>query len=167
MEEAQQGIDVLVADRVEEETRRGEEHEEILAAGRGAVKAFAGDAAQNWLLLKDGDHVIGLFQWMFEENILTFNPGWDQNATAPARPSHSIESSSCPAAARRGHVALIQNQRASASSSDFDDASVHAMQPSGRTSIDAPSFVRAWCTLCGSDRSEGEMKRPPPLSISV
>ncbi|AUX41572.1 uncharacterized protein SOCE26_029930 [Sorangium cellulosum] len=43
-------------------------------------KAFAGDAAQNWLLLKDGDHVIGLFQGMFEKNILTFNPGWDQNA---------------------------------------------------------------------------------------
>jgi len=43
-------------------------------------KAFAGDAAQNWLILKNGDHVIGLFQGMFERNILTFNPGWDQNA---------------------------------------------------------------------------------------
>ena len=41
---------------------------------------FAGDAAQNWLILKNGDHVIGLFQGMFERNILTFNPGWDQNA---------------------------------------------------------------------------------------
>ena len=41
---------------------------------------FAGDAAQNWLILKNGDHVIGLFQGMFEKNILTFNPGWDQNA---------------------------------------------------------------------------------------
>ena len=41
---------------------------------------FAGNAAQNWLILKNGDHVIGLFQGMFEKNILTFNPGWDQNA---------------------------------------------------------------------------------------
>src|SRR3954452_16766128 len=41
---------------------------------------FAGNAAQNWLILKNGDHVIGLFQGMFEKNMLTFNPGWDQNA---------------------------------------------------------------------------------------
>jgi catechol 2,3-dioxygenase-like lactoylglutathione lyase family enzyme len=41
---------------------------------------FGGDAAQNWLILKNGDHVIGLFQGLFEKNILTFNPGWDQNA---------------------------------------------------------------------------------------
>jgi lactoylglutathione lyase len=39
-----------------------------------------GDAAKNWLILKNGDHVIGLFQGMFEKNILTFNPGWDSNA---------------------------------------------------------------------------------------
>lgn len=41
---------------------------------------FAGDASRNWLILKNGDHVIGLFQGMFEKNILTFNPGWDSNA---------------------------------------------------------------------------------------
>ena len=41
---------------------------------------FAGDASQNWLILKNGDHVIGLFQGMFEKDILTFNPGWDQSA---------------------------------------------------------------------------------------
>jgi predicted enzyme related to lactoylglutathione lyase len=41
---------------------------------------FAGDASQNWLILKNGDHVIGLFQGMFEKNMLTFNPGWDSNA---------------------------------------------------------------------------------------
>ena len=45
-------------------------------------KPFAGDAAQNWLILKNGSHVIGLFQGMFEKNILTFNPGWDQDAQA-------------------------------------------------------------------------------------
>jgi lactoylglutathione lyase len=41
---------------------------------------FGGNAAQNWLILKNEDHIIGLFQGMFEKNILTFNPGWDQNA---------------------------------------------------------------------------------------
>lgn len=41
---------------------------------------FGGNAAQNWLILKNGDHVIGLFQGMFDRNILTFNPGWDQDA---------------------------------------------------------------------------------------
>lgn len=43
-------------------------------------KEFGGDAAQNWLILKNGDHIIGLFQGMFEKNILTFNPGWDSDA---------------------------------------------------------------------------------------
>ena len=42
--------------------------------------AFAGNAQQNWLILKNGTTVIGLFQGMFEKNILTFNPGWDSNA---------------------------------------------------------------------------------------
>ena len=41
---------------------------------------FRGDQAQHWLIMKNGDHVIGLFQGMFEKNILTFNPGWDSNA---------------------------------------------------------------------------------------
>jgi lactoylglutathione lyase len=42
--------------------------------------AFVGNAAQNWLILKNGNTVIGLFQGMFEKNILTFNPGCDSNA---------------------------------------------------------------------------------------
>jgi catechol 2,3-dioxygenase-like lactoylglutathione lyase family enzyme len=41
---------------------------------------FGGDAEQNWLIMKNGEHVIGLFQGMFEKNILTFNPGWDSSA---------------------------------------------------------------------------------------
>ncbi len=46
---------------------------------------FAGDVAQNWIILKNGDVVVGLFQGMFDKNILTFNPGWDANAqTLPA-----------------------------------------------------------------------------------
>jgi predicted enzyme related to lactoylglutathione lyase len=41
---------------------------------------FHGDISQNWLIMKNGDTVIGLFQGMFDKNILTFNPGWDNNA---------------------------------------------------------------------------------------
>jgi lactoylglutathione lyase len=43
-------------------------------------KIFAGDASQNWLILKNGEPALGPFQGMFEKNILTFNPGWDSNA---------------------------------------------------------------------------------------
>jgi len=39
---------------------------------------IGGDVEQNWLILRNRDHVIGLFQGMFEKNMLTFNPGWDQ-----------------------------------------------------------------------------------------
>ncbi len=49
--------------------------------GKFGFKVFAGDASQHWLILKNGPHVIGLFQGMFEKNALTFNPGWDSNAT--------------------------------------------------------------------------------------
>lgn len=44
-------------------------------------ESFGGDAEHGYLIMKQGDHIIGLFQGMFEGNILTFNPGWDQNAT--------------------------------------------------------------------------------------
>jgi len=43
-------------------------------------RVFGGDQAQNWLIMKNEDSLIGLFQGMFEGNILTFNPGWDSNA---------------------------------------------------------------------------------------
>ena len=43
-------------------------------------KVFMGDQSQNWLIMKNADHVIGLFQGMFDKNILTFNPGWNSNA---------------------------------------------------------------------------------------
>lgn len=42
---------------------------------------IGGDATQNWLILRNGDHTIGLFQGMFEKNTLTFNPGWDNTGT--------------------------------------------------------------------------------------
>lgn len=43
-------------------------------------KIFAGDANKNYLIMKNENALIGLFQGMFENNILTFNPGWDENA---------------------------------------------------------------------------------------
>lgn len=42
-------------------------------------QATMGDG-KNWQILKNGSHIIGLFQGMFDKNILTFNPGWDQDA---------------------------------------------------------------------------------------
>jgi predicted enzyme related to lactoylglutathione lyase len=41
---------------------------------------FAGDLKMNYLIMKNGNSLIGLFQGMFDSNILTFNPGWDENA---------------------------------------------------------------------------------------
>ena len=41
---------------------------------------MGGDISQNWIILKNKDTIIGLFQGMFEKNTLTFNPGWDSNA---------------------------------------------------------------------------------------
>jgi lactoylglutathione lyase len=43
-------------------------------------KVFMGDQPQGWLIMKNGANAIGLFQGMFDKNILTFNPGWDSNA---------------------------------------------------------------------------------------
>jgi lactoylglutathione lyase len=56
-----------------------------IAASRAFYEKFGfevtgGDQAQNWLILRNGTTVIGLFQGMFDKNMLTFNPGWDQNA---------------------------------------------------------------------------------------
>jgi catechol 2,3-dioxygenase-like lactoylglutathione lyase family enzyme len=55
-----------------------------LAASRSfyeilGFEVAGGDAEQNWLILRNGEHVIGLFQGMFDKNLMTFNPGWDQN----------------------------------------------------------------------------------------
>ena len=46
---------------------------------------FGGDIEQKWLIMKNGDHVIGLFEGMFERNSITFNPGWNQSAEALER----------------------------------------------------------------------------------
>ncbi len=42
--------------------------------------SMGGDMSHNYLIMKNGDTLIGLFQGMFEKNIITFNPGWDQDA---------------------------------------------------------------------------------------
>ena len=44
-------------------------------------QVIGGDADQNWLILQNGINTVGLFQGMFPDNILTFNPGWAQDAT--------------------------------------------------------------------------------------
>ena len=49
--------------------------------------AFAGDQSQNWLIMKNGDRNVGLFQGMFDKNILTLNPGW----TSDAQPHFDLE----------------------------------------------------------------------------
>ena len=43
-------------------------------------QVLGGDITQNWLIMKNESCIIGLFQGMFEKNILTFNPGWNENA---------------------------------------------------------------------------------------
>lgn len=43
-------------------------------------RVVGGDQAENWLILRNAGHTIGLFQGMFEGNILTFNPGWNAEA---------------------------------------------------------------------------------------
>jgi lactoylglutathione lyase len=43
-------------------------------------ETLGGDISQNWLILKNDQHIIGLFQGMIEKNLLTFNPGWNQEA---------------------------------------------------------------------------------------
>ena len=43
--------------------------------------SFGGDMKMNYLIMKNGNALVGLFQGMFEGNILTFNPGWDENAS--------------------------------------------------------------------------------------
>lgn len=44
-----------------------------------------GKAEQNWLILRNGTTTIGLFQGMFERNLLTFNPGWDAETNTLAK----------------------------------------------------------------------------------
>ena len=47
---------------------------------KSGFTVFGGNAAHNWRIMKHGDHIIGLFQGMFEMNIISVNPGWDSHA---------------------------------------------------------------------------------------
>ena len=59
----------------------------------------------NWVILKNGDHIVGLFEGMFEKNILTFNPGWDQDA-AEVNPFTDVRQ--LQKALKAGGVAFVQ-----------------------------------------------------------
>ena len=57
-------------------------------------RVIGGDQAQNWLILQNETSTIGLFQGMFDKNILTFNPGWDRTCNAPCPTSTTCATSS-------------------------------------------------------------------------
>lgn len=83
-------------------------------------QVIAGEPSQNWLIMRNGSHTIGLFQGMFEKNVLTFNPGWDaqglntdeftdvreihQNLTAAGI---TITDSNLPDKGGPGHISLL------------------------------------------------------------
>lgn len=88
--------------------------------------AFGGNAAQNWLILKNGNTVVGLFQGMFEKNILTFNPGWDNKAQKLASFTDVRE-------LQRGLKALGVKLMTEADESTTGPASFMAVDPDGNT----------------------------------
>lgn len=88
--------------------------------------SFMGKAEQKWLILKNGDHVIGLFQGMFEKNILTFNPGWDSNGQKLGSFTDVRE---LQRQLKAGGVKLIQE----ADESTSGPASFMAVDPDGNT----------------------------------
>ncbi len=85
-----------------------------LAASKAFYEHFGfseagGDAIQNWLVMRNGDTTIGLFQGMFDKNMLTFNPGWDSDAECrgslrapPRNPTNALRRTVLP-----GHSMLI------------------------------------------------------------
>ena len=87
---------------------------------------FAGDQSQNWLIMKNGDHAIGLFQGMFEKNILTFNPGWNSDAR-PIRKFTDVRE------LQRQLKALGVNMISEADESSAGPASFMPADPDGNT----------------------------------
>jgi lactoylglutathione lyase len=55
-------------------------HESKAFYEKFGFREFHGDIDQKWVIMKNGDHIIGLFQGWFDKNMLTFNPGWDSSA---------------------------------------------------------------------------------------
>lgn len=85
---------------------------------------FGGDMEQNYLIMKNGNAIIGLFQGMFEKNVITFNPGWDENA-------HTLDDfqdiRDIQKALKQADVALISE----ADESTSGPASITMMDPDG------------------------------------
>jgi lactoylglutathione lyase len=88
--------------------------------------AFGGDISQNWLIMKNGSAVLGLFQGMFEHNIMTFNPGWDADA-------HQLESFTDVREIQRRLKAQGVELTQEADESTTGPASVFAVDPDGNS----------------------------------
>ena len=87
---------------------------------------FHGEQSQGWLIMKNGQHVLGLFQGMFEKNILTFNPGWNQDAE-PLQEFTDVRE--LQKALRKNGVELI----AEADENTTGPASLMVVDPDGNT----------------------------------
>lgn len=98
---------------------------------------FGGDVTQNWLILKNGDHVIGLFQGMFEKNMLTFNPGWDNNA-------HELESFTDIRELQRQLKAVGMEFASDIGDSSSGPGSFVVIDPDGNTDSCRPAPMSRW-----------------------
>ncbi len=87
---------------------------------------FMGDQSQNWLIMKNGGHAIGLFQGMFDKNILTFNPGWNSDAQ-PLR--EFLDVRELQRRLKAGGVSMISE----ADESSIGPASFMIVDPDGNT----------------------------------
>lgn len=88
--------------------------------------AFAGDQSMNYLIMKNGNAIIGLFQGMFQGNILTFNPGWDENAM-PVDPFDDVRE--IQTSLKKEGVALLSE----ADPATSGPASITLQDPDGNT----------------------------------
>src|SRR5438552_1281558 len=103
-------------------------------------KVFAGDASQNWLIVKNGDRAIGLFQGMFDKNILTFNP------------LSTGDAGGAPAPQLRPHDDLVVSPRGRAIRQTFQ---VSARPAESDTSSVVPG-------LSPAREEDATIDRPPP-----
>jgi catechol 2,3-dioxygenase-like lactoylglutathione lyase family enzyme len=87
---------------------------------------FAGSMEMNYLIMKNGNSLIGLFKGMFEGNILTFNPGWDENA-APLDSFYDVRE--IQASLKKDNIEL----KSEADPVTSDPASITLIDPDGNT----------------------------------
>ncbi len=92
-------------------------------------EVVGGDPSENWQILRNGDHTIGLFQGMFEKNILTFNPGWD----AHGNPVESFTD-----------VREIQRQVKANGVSLVSEADESTTGPASFIATDPPTAIQSW-----------------------